>query len=78
MLDQIREIICNYVEIDPDLITMDTTVLGLGLTSFDVINIIAECETAFGIAIPERDIKLLVTVGDMIAYIETECGCKKT
>lgn len=71
MIDRIRNIIGNYVDCDPETIDHNTVIWDLGLTSFDIINIIAECETEFNVYIPERDIHLLQTVDDMIIYLQT-------
>ena len=69
MLDKIRSIVCKYVEIDPEEITRESDIRNLGLTSFDVMNIIAECELEFNVVIPERDIRTLLSIGDLMDYI---------
>ncbi len=69
MIDKMRFIICKYVDLNPEQITSESDFRSLGLTSFDVMNIIAECELEFKVVIPERDIRTLLTVGDLINYI---------
>ena len=69
MLEKVKEIILKYTEAED--LTPDT-VLGaeLGLSSFDVVSIVAEFEEAFDIEVEDRDITGFVTVGDILAYLE--------
>ena len=45
--------------------------LDLGADSLDIIVLVEEFEKMFGITIPDKDIDQLLTVGDIIEYIET-------
>jgi acyl carrier protein len=42
----------------------------LGLSSLDVINVVVAFEDEFDIEIPDQKIKELVTVGDIVEYLE--------
>jgi acyl carrier protein len=47
------------------------TIVGLGLDSLDVIEVVMRVEEAFGyIDIPDEDAEKVVTVGDAIALVE--------
>ena len=70
MIQRIRFIICKYVDIKPEEITKESDIRDMGLTSFDVMNIIAECELEFNVVIAERDIRTLLSIGDLIFYID--------
>ena len=70
MLQKVREIICEYVDIDPQLIRPGSRIRELGLNSYDFMNIIATCEQEFSVTIPDRDIHMLETVGDVVNYLE--------
>lgn len=71
MLDKIREILSQYVEVSADKIVPEADLItDLGLNSLDVLNIILEFEDEFGIEIDENDIDQLTTVGDIAEYIE--------
>ncbi|MBQ6543242.1 MAG: acyl carrier protein [Clostridia bacterium] len=71
MLENIIEIILNYVDIDPSEITEDTFLRkDLGMSSLDMINLAVEAEDTFGISIPNSEIINISTVGELIAYIE--------
>ena len=52
-------------------ITMDSVLIDdLGLSSLDVINLVAEFEDEFDIEIPDRIIPTLRTVKDIVDYLE--------
>ncbi len=71
MLDHIRNIISQYIKIDPQQITEDTELVEeLGLNSYDLVSLIAAMEEEFEIVIPDRDILSFATVGDVMEYLE--------
>lgn len=74
MLERIIGIICNYTDVDPLSITPEISIRDLGLNSYDFINIIVACEEKFSISIPDHDIHSLVTVGDIVLYLEKVVG----
>lgn len=73
MLEQLTRILKKQtgnqeLEITPEtIITKD-----LGLTSFDSIQLICAVEDEFDIEIPDREIKNLQTIGDVIDFIENQ------
>ena len=71
MLDKIREIICDYVEIDPQSITPDSELrYDLGATSFDLMNIAVAIEQEFSVKVPDSALPGIKTVGDLIRALE--------
>ena len=71
MLDKIREILAEYVEIPAEQITMDTNLLqDLELSSLDVMDIVVTVEEEFAVEIPERRLSELVTVADVVKVLE--------
>lgn len=71
MLEEIKEMICNYVEANPEDITLDTKFVDdLGFNSFDFMSFLGEAEEKFGVQVNEEDLLELSTVGDAIDYIE--------
>ncbi len=52
-------------------ITMDSALLDdLGLSSLDILNLVAEFEDEFDIDIPDRVIPSIHTVEDIVRYLE--------
>ncbi len=71
MLPLIINTIEEFVEIDRNAITEDTHfVRDLHLTSYDIVSIVGKLENDFGIEIPDRDIRDLETVGDVMEFIK--------
>ena len=71
MLEEIKEMICNYVEANPDEITLDTKFVDdLGFNSFDFMSFLGEAEEKYGVQVNEEDLLELSTVGDAIDYIK--------
>ena len=70
MLDQIKEIITNYVEVNPEEITEESSFIeDLGFTSYDFMSFLGEIEDEFDVAIDEREADKIHTVGEAIAYL---------
>ena len=71
MLERMREIICEFVDIDPESITLDTNIrTDLGLNSLELVNLAVEIEEEFEVEIPDREAMGLETVADAIRIIE--------
>ena len=71
MLEEIKEMICNYVEANPDEITLETKFVDdLGFNSFDFMSFLGEAEEKYGVQVNEEDLLDLSTVGDAIDYIK--------
>ncbi|MDE6092057.1 MAG: acyl carrier protein [Ruminococcus sp.] len=72
MLEQLKEIICNYVEINPDEITAESRFIeDIGLNSYDFMCMLGDLETELDIAVDETEVVKIQTVGDAIAYFES-------
>lgn len=70
MFERIVSILEEYCEIDGEITRDSALIDDLGLSSLDVINIVAEFEDEFDIEIPDRIIPTLRTVGDIADYLE--------
>lgn len=71
MLEQLKPIICNYVEVDPDTITMDSRFIeDLQFNSYDFMSFLGEIEEVLEVSVEEQDVLELRTVGDAIRYLE--------
>ena len=71
MLETIKAILVKHLKIDPNTITENTKLQeDLGADSLDLVEIIMEFETKFGLEIPDEDILKFKTIGDAVKYIE--------
>ncbi len=69
MYERVVGVLGDFV--DSSIIKEDSALVDdLGLSSLDVINIVAAFEDEFGIEVPDRVIPTLRTVKDITAYLE--------
>lgn len=68
MLEKIQELAAAYTtqEIKPSTVLRSD----LGLSSFDLVSLLAEVEETFDVKIEDEDIMSIFTVQDLIDYIE--------
>ena len=70
MLETLREVICRFVEIDPEKLTEETNIRSeLGLNSLELINIAVAIEDEFDVEIPDREVGNIETLGDAMKVI---------
>lgn len=54
----------------PDINESSSLSSDLGLNSFELFDIVCAIEDEFGISISDRDLMKMVTVGDLVSFIE--------
>lgn len=71
MHDKIRKILCEFVDMEPDQITLDTDIHSdLALNSLELVNFAVEVEEEFDVVIPDKEAMGIRTVGDVIKIVE--------
>ncbi len=71
MLEKLIEVICRYVDINPDMLSADTNIRSeLGLNSLELINIAVAIEDEFDVEIPDREVMNIETLADAVKIIE--------
>lgn len=71
MFEKIKEFICNYVDADPENITLDSRFIeDLSFNSYDFMSMLGEIETELGVTVDDEEILNLQTVGDAVKYLE--------
>ena len=72
MLETFRNIICSYIDIEPDEITEDSKLRSdIVLNSFDMVNVAVDLENEYGIKIDSKEFGGMKTVGELMKYIES-------
>lgn len=72
MLEELKEIICQYVDVLPETITEDSRFIeDLGFNSYDFMSMVGEIEDQFDIEVEEREVVNVKTVKDAIEYIKS-------
>ena len=69
MFEQIKEILTKYVSPEIEITETSTLTSDLGLSSFDLMEIVADFEDKFDVEVADRDIRKLTKVQDIIDYI---------
>lgn len=71
MLEKMKEIICQYVEVEPGAITPDSRFIeDLGFNSYDILSMLGDAEAEFDIEIDQEQIAGCKTVGELMKYFE--------
>ena len=74
MLEEIKNLLVSELNIEnPDDITPEAS-LGndLGINSLELADLVVLCEDKFEVEIEEQDIHTLITVGDLVDYLEAK------
>lgn len=72
MLDKLTKLVQDYTGDDSLVLTEKTALISdLGLSSLDIVNLSCEIEDEFNVEIPDRAIKDLKTVGDIINFVNS-------
>lgn len=75
MFEQLKELIVNYVDVDPESITGESRFIeDLGFNSYDFMSLLGELEETLGITVDEQEIVKLHTVDEAIKYLESLKG----
>lgn len=71
MLEKIKELIVNYVDVNADDITEDSRfVEDLGFNSYDFMSLLGELENEFDVTVDENDVIDIHTVGEAVKYLD--------
>ncbi len=70
MLDELKKLICQYVDAEPENITEESRFSeDLGFNSYDFMCMLGECEDEFDVEIDETEASANKTVGELINYL---------
>lgn len=71
IFEKVRDIICDQLELDEDMVTMDSILLeDLGADSIDLADLVMTFEDEFDMQISDEDLEGIKTVADIVKYIE--------
>ena len=70
MLEKVKETVAEALGADIDTITAETSFKeDLGADSLDLFELTMALEDEYGIEIPSEDLEKIVTVGDVVEYV---------
>lgn len=72
MIEKVIEILSEFTEMKTDDMNINTKLVAdMMLNSLDVVNVIVAFEEEFDIEIPDKIIKELETIGDIVDYLNS-------
>lgn len=73
MLEQLKELICEFADVKAEEITEDTNIrTDLALDSLSLLNLAVAIESEFGLEVTDEDAMKLETVADVMALIDSK------
>lgn len=77
--EQVKELVIKQLKVEPDKVTPEATIReDLGADSLDATELVITIESAFQISIPDEDALRLVTVKDVVEYVEQKVKAAAT
>lgn len=71
VFEKLKEIICDYFEIEEDEFTTEASFAGdFGFDELDLADLSMDIEDVFEIEVTEEVLEKIVTVGDFVKFIE--------
>lgn len=71
MFERLVEIICNYVEVEPENVLRESRFMeDLGFSSFDFMSMLGELEDELDVEIDQHEAANIRTVGEAVEYLE--------
>ena len=71
MLERMKEIIAEQLSVEAEEIKMETSFKeDLGADSLDLFELVMSLEEEYGVEIPSEDLEKILTVNDVIKYLE--------
>lgn len=70
MFEQLVEVICNYVEVEPENVKRESRFMeDLGFTSFDFMSMLGELEDEFDVEVDQQEAVNIRTIGEAADYL---------
>ena len=71
VFEKVREIICDQLELDEDVVTLDAILLeDLGADSIDLADLVMTFEDEFDMEISDEALENIKTVSDIVKFID--------
>ena len=76
IIEKLFDIVCNGLDLDADEISLDADLReDFDADSLDMVDLIMDVEDEFGVEVPDEILDKLVTVKDVVDYIEENMYC---
>ena len=75
IISQITAILEDVAEVSPEDVTESSVLMDdLDLSSMEILTIVADLEETFGLRIPEKELRNIVTMGHLVDYLAANVG----
>ena len=72
IFDDVRDVVVEQLSVAPDVVKLESKIIeDLGADSLDVVELVMALEEKFEVEIPDSDAEKLITINDVVSYIET-------
>ena len=72
IFQKVKDIVVEQLGISEDIVTMQATFVDdLAADSLDIVELIMQIEEEFKLEIPDTDAEKIVTIGDVVTYIQS-------
>jgi len=69
--EKVKDIIVEQLGVNPEQVTQNASFIeDLGADSLDIVELVMAFEEEFSVEVPDEDAEKLLTVGDVVKYIE--------
>ncbi|WP_346745798.1 acyl carrier protein [uncultured Campylobacter sp.] len=71
IFDDVRDVVVEQLSVAPDAVKLESKIIeDLGADSLDVVELVMALEEKFEVEIPDSDAEKLITINDVVSYIE--------
>ena len=71
IFDDVRDVVVEQLSAAPDAVKLESKIIeDLGADSLDVVELVMALEEKFEVEIPDSDAEKLITINDVVSYIE--------
>ena len=71
MFSKLKDLLVEEMDINPELITNEAELMNdLGFNSLELADLVVLCEERYNVVFDESVLPTLLTVGDVVAYLE--------
>jgi len=71
VFEDVRDVVVEQLSVSPDQVKLDSKIIeDLGADSLDVVELVMALEEKFGIEIPDSESEKLVSIKNVVDYIE--------
>ena len=71
VFDDVKDVVVEQLSVAPDAVKLESKIIeDLGADSLDVVELVMALEEKFEVEIPDSDAEKLITINDVVTYIE--------